>query len=150
MFSNEEIQLEFKRFPAEKQEQIRQLVAYTTLMGLDGKDLISIGSRLNRIVERNEILKNRKIVEEMTIRTIGHDRDFYSRCAYTSADGTVYHIDQYSYSRSRISNTKTKHTKVISMPSYDDRYKVGRWSFKGSSLLPSIMLEIHYGKVQLP
>jgi|688.fasta_scaffold1574741_1 hypothetical protein len=46
--------LTFKRFSSEKQEQIRQLVSYTTLLGLSGKDLISIGGRLERISSAKE------------------------------------------------------------------------------------------------
>ena len=46
---DDDLEINFKRFPREKQEQIRQLVNYATLMGLDGKDLISIGSKLERI-----------------------------------------------------------------------------------------------------
>lgn len=42
-------ELKFRRFSEDKQEQVRQLVAYTTLMGLSGKDLISIGTKLERI-----------------------------------------------------------------------------------------------------
>jgi hypothetical protein len=54
----DEIQLEFRRFSADKQEQIRQLVAYTALMGLTGKDLVSIGGKLDRIQRRKELEAN--------------------------------------------------------------------------------------------
>ena len=52
----DEKELIFRRFPEDKQEQIRQLVAYTTLMGLSGTDLVSIGGKLNRIEEKNQAL----------------------------------------------------------------------------------------------
>ena len=54
----DEVLLEFKRFSADKQEQIRQLVAYTQLMGLTGKDLVSIGGKLDRIQRRKELESN--------------------------------------------------------------------------------------------
>jgi hypothetical protein len=51
-----EEELLFKRFPADKQEQVRQLVAYAQLMGLDGKDLVSIGGKLDHIKASAEFL----------------------------------------------------------------------------------------------
>ena len=50
---NEE-EIFFKRFPAEKQDQVRALVNYATLMGLNGKDLVSIGGKLDRLKEARE------------------------------------------------------------------------------------------------
>jgi hypothetical protein len=50
MTEDQELQeLVFKRFPIEKQEQVRGLVSYAMLMGLDGKDLSSIGQKLTRM-----------------------------------------------------------------------------------------------------
>ena len=51
MTTDQELQEElvFKRFPVEKQEQVRGLVSYAILMGLDGKDLTSIGQKLTRM-----------------------------------------------------------------------------------------------------
>lgn len=53
MTQDQELQEElvFKRFPVEKQEQVRGLVSYAMLMGLDGKDLTSIGQKLTRIAQ---------------------------------------------------------------------------------------------------
>ena len=151
MFSNEEIQLEFKRFPAEKQEQIRQLVAYTTLMGLDGKDLISIGGRLGRIAERNEINKNLEIIESLPIRSIGKDRNCRNRWGYVSADGTLYHFSTNSYANYKITNTVTNKSIHVNYPGYYDRAKFGRgYTWKGSHELPIAMMEIHRGNIQLP
>ena len=51
MTTDQELQEElvFTRFPAEKQELVRGLVSYAMLMGLDGKDLSSIGQKLTRM-----------------------------------------------------------------------------------------------------
>jgi hypothetical protein len=51
MTTDQELQEElvFKRFPAEKQEQVRGLVSYAILIGLDGRDLSSIGQKLTRM-----------------------------------------------------------------------------------------------------
>ena len=58
-----EDELIFKRFPAEKQEQVKQLVAYARLMGLDGKDLVSIGGKLDRTRSAEEWRRNKQLVE---------------------------------------------------------------------------------------
>ena len=75
---NKEEELLFKRFPAEKQEQVRQLVAYAQLMGLDGKDLVSIGGKLDRIKATAEYKRNRSLVESTFIFLyVGRDAGEY-------------------------------------------------------------------------
>ena len=75
---NKEEELLFKRFPAEKQEQVRQLVAYAQLMGLDGKDLVSIGGKLDRIKASAEYKRNRSLVESTFIFLyVGRDAGEY-------------------------------------------------------------------------
>ena len=39
----------FCRFPEAKQPQVRQLVQWARLLGLTGRDLISIGGKLDRL-----------------------------------------------------------------------------------------------------
>ena len=76
---NKEEELLFKRFPAEKQEQVRQLVAYAQLMGLDGKDLVSIGGKLDRIKASAEYRRNKELVESSFIfLNVGRDQGEYS------------------------------------------------------------------------
>ena len=72
----EEVSLHFRRFSAEKQDQIRALVNYATLMGLDGRDLVSIGNKLNRIAARRKIKYNQDITDDMLthVELIGLDR----------------------------------------------------------------------------
>ena len=74
----EEEELLFKRFPVDKQEQVRQLVAYAQLMGLDGKDLVSIGGKLDRIKAASEYKRNKSLVESsFEFLYIGKDRSEY-------------------------------------------------------------------------
>jgi hypothetical protein len=71
-----EEELLFKRFPADKQEQVRQLVAYAQLMGLDGKDLVSIGGKLDRIKAAAEYRCNKSLVEtSFTFLAVGADKN---------------------------------------------------------------------------
>ena len=75
----EEAELLFKRFPENKQEQVRQLVAYDQLMGLDGKDLVSIGGKLDRIKASAECKRNRSLVEtSFEFLYVGRDSGEYT------------------------------------------------------------------------
>lgn len=55
----------FKRFDDKKQEQIRQLVSYCTLLDLTPDDLISIGNRLKRIKTSSIAKNNKDLVKEL-------------------------------------------------------------------------------------
>jgi hypothetical protein len=88
--------LKFRRFDDNKQEQIRQLVGYCTLMGLTGKDLISIGNKLERIKKANEMEQNLAIglsyqikLVEPTKKHRHHDFEW----TYTDAAGTNWRFD---------------------------------------------------------
>ena len=143
----EEVLLHFKRFPKEKQDQVRALVNYATLMGLNGKDLVSIGGKLNRIDAKKELAHNESIVSAMDIRPIGKDRDCYRRWAYTDAIGVVYHFS-CSYYRYEVTNIATK---KVSKGYVNDRYPVGRgFHIQNNRDLPNIMLNLYNGKFQLP
>lgn len=145
---DEDIGLYFKRFSKEKQDQIRALVNYATLMGLDGKDLVSIGGKLDRIKEKQAIMNNRAIVEGMSINPIGKDSDCCYRWSYKGADGTLYWFTNAGWYDVTIKNTRTgkRHDAVIT-----DHYNVGRWLFKGNRQhLPNVMLNVHYGNIILP
>lgn len=68
-----EEELFFKRFSKEKQDQVRGLVEYATLMGLTGKDLVSIGGKLDRLKAAGERRRNIEIVQSFDCRLIGID-----------------------------------------------------------------------------
>lgn len=63
----------FKRFPKDKQEQIRQFVSYAQMCGLSGKDIRSIGDKLDRDRKSEERKQNIAIVESFTCLPIGAD-----------------------------------------------------------------------------
>jgi len=142
----EEVVLHFKRFPKEKQDQVRALVNYATLMGLDGKDLVSIGGKLNRISEKRALEVNRTIIEGMGCRPIHKDRSCYNRWAWTSPSGVTYHFTA-SYSRYEVTNTATKRR---STGYTNERYNFGRYRYQESSDLPNIMLNVYHGNIILP
>lgn len=71
-------EVEFSRFPADKQEQVRQLVQFTTLMGLTGKDLISIGGSLERRKKTRERKANQETLKQFDCLLVGDDKKWES------------------------------------------------------------------------
>jgi hypothetical protein len=66
-------EITFKRFPENKQEQIRQFVAYAQMCGLSGKDIRSIGDKLDRQRKVEERRANMEIVKGFNCLNIGDD-----------------------------------------------------------------------------
>jgi hypothetical protein len=106
----EEAELLFKRFPAEKQEQVRQLVAYAQLMGLNGKDLVSIGGKLDRIKAASEYKRNKELVESsFAFLYVGRDHGDYhlnSRWKIQTAGGS-YTFTAQGWDMYRVKSNKT-------------------------------------------
>lgn len=142
----EEEELVFKRFPAEKQDQVRGLVNYATLMGLDGKDLVSIGGKLDRLKASRLKKSNMQAVESFECLPIGKDsnRDIDQRFKMVTVGGT-YHFER-SGSRWTITSLSTK--KSV-------RHNVDSWEYS----LPKVgyerrhryclLLDISSGKIVL-
>ena len=63
----------FKRFSKDKQEQIRQFVAYAQMCGLSGADIRSIGDKLDRERKAVERRQNLEIVAGFECLPIGDD-----------------------------------------------------------------------------
>lgn len=143
----EDDELYFRRFAPEKQDSIRALVSYTTLLGLDGKDLISIGGRLDRLKVKRERESNKKIVLAMDIRAVGKDKDLRHRWAYITPDGTRYYFDQPSYDDVRVRNAKSGVVKTVNYHEYYDVARVR--SLHHHRYLANIMLNVYYGNIKL-
>lgn len=144
-----DVEIEFPRFPKEKQDQIRQLVAYTTLMGLDGKDLISIGGKLDRLKIKNEVARNRAIIENMvkekTIVAVGKDKDMRLRWAYITPTGRYWFRDA-DWSDVTITSASTGKTKTVVIPSW---HNFGRFRVDQNRNLPNVMLCVYNGEILL-
>ena len=66
--------MEFKRFSKDKQEQIKQFVAYAQMMGLTGKDIRCIGDKLDRMRKAEERNANMAAIKTLECIPIGDDR----------------------------------------------------------------------------
>lgn len=149
-FSVNEEALFFRRFPAEKQDQVRALVNYATLMGLNGKDLVSIGGKLDRLKAAHEKKAMLAVLEEMMERCkpIGKDtlkwktiRD-PNRFTYVDGAGRKWKFEDVGYYGARI----TSDTGVTQKMRLTDYYDIGRNS---RYYMKQVLMNIHYGKFQL-
>lgn len=151
----EEEQIFFKRFSKEKQEQVRGLVQYATLMGLTGKDLVSIGGKLDRLKEQQERARNIDIIKGFNCLPIGQDANgpIHRRDSHLDARFKLktpsgdYNFKNQGYSEWDVTSLKTKVTKSINIDYY--KYPLGRtlsWSRRSRY---TVLLELHNNKFQL-
>ena len=141
--------LEFRRFPKEKQDQVRALVNYATLMGLTGKDLVSIGGKLDRIKASREKKQRNLIADEMikNCELIGKDKnDGYARAnprrfVYTDSTGRKWRIEGLDFYGARITSDTGKAVRVRFAQRYD--ISGGKYDMK------QCLLNIHDGHVKL-
>lgn len=146
----DEEQLFFKRFPAEKQDQVRGLVNYATLMGLTGKDLVSIGGKLDRLKDQRELARNKEIVKNINAQPIGQDRKRYDpEAAMDDRFKIIVVGGSYSFVRNYSDGWKiqSSSTKVIKTHQPDE-YHLGRVGWR-RRLRYAMMLDIANGKFQL-
>jgi hypothetical protein len=146
----EEVSLHFRRFSEDKQDQVRALVNYATLMGLDGKDLISIGGKLNRIKERREMERNRTIADELvkSCKPVGKDsmakgRDL-RRWTYVDGVGRKWRFEDADYWTVKVTSDTGATKRFRNL----DRYDIGR-SSSHLWTIRQVMLSVHHGQIQL-
>lgn len=149
-FSVDEEQLFFRRFPAEKQDQVRQLVGYAMLMGLSGKDLVSIGGKLDRLKAAQEKKTMLAVLDEMMSRCtpIGKDAKKWktmrdpNRFDYVDATGRKWKFENVDYYGARI----TSDAGVTQKLRLNNHYDVGRSS---KYYMKQVLMNIHHGHFQL-
>ena len=147
----------FRRFSEAKQAQVRQLVGWARLLGLTGRDLISIGGKLDRATAQQELRRNKEIAQGM-----------WNRVKRISLSHIEYH-DPDSGSRYEIKVVNTllcNGTDVIvwcSSPKETKFTTHGTWAkfttrelksyHCGTSLyswIYCVLVNIHYGDLKLP
>lgn len=148
--TDEEELIVFRRFPKEKQDQVRALVNYATLMGLSGKDLVSIGGKLERLKVSQEKRAREVVLEELVKRCelIGRDRKDYramhdpNRFDYTDSTGRKWRIENIDWASARVTSDTgtTKRVRII------ERYTI---SGRGRYDMKQFLLNVHYGNIQL-
>lgn len=140
----EEEELIFKRFPAEKQDQVRGLVNYATLMGLNGKDLVSIGGKLDRIAAARQRIANVQIIESFNCLPIGQDKNIDERFKLKTTTGT-YNFEK-RYSDWMVTSASTKKTKRHHADVYNKDLPKTNWDRRHRY---AVLLDIASGELQL-
>jgi len=137
--------LTFRRFSPEKQEQIRQLVSYTTLLGLTGKDLISIGGRLDRLVSAKERDTNVAAAKSLWSRVSQE----FPKYKWNEVSKFTYK-DEYSrywkvvveYNRVRFMLSKSEEYQFVL-----ENYNVGT---SKNRYIYNVLVNLYRGNIQLP
>lgn len=158
-----EIEIYYSRFPESKQEQVRTLVSYASLLGLSGKDLISIGSKLDRIKESESLTYRKSIISQYKIKPVDNDwpviaGDFWKLLAHINKkvefeiNGVWYMTDLNPQSHcdwvsGRIANKQTKKIQAISFPIEN---KWGRNISTRKIALCEFLWKLHQGEIVLP
>lgn len=156
MTTDQELQEElvFKRFPADKQEQVRGLVSYAMLMGLDGKDLTSIGQKLTRMAQTQVRQSNSSRVadfERLPVQKNGRPMDLDDCFRLKTLNGH-YKFTHYAGNRWEVASSKTNVVKRHFVKNQDavfvglPRYTWGRYNSQKSKQL---LLDIADGHLVL-
>lgn len=136
----------FRRFPAEKQDQVRALVNYATLMGLTGKDLVSIGGKLDRLKAAQEKKARTVIVEELLKHCILFPKDKNehnpSRFKYKDASGRIWVFTDVHYYHAKVTSDSGT-TKRFNLDTYDLGGGRSKWYIKQA------LMNLHDGTVLL-
>ena len=152
--TEQEKELVFRRFPEEKQEQVRQLVAYTTLMGLTGKDLVSIGGKLARIEEKKEAIRLIEIAKsyESSIVPAGKNakerkNNEGSTWIYTDVSGQKWRFETNSMWSINIRSMSTGKNKHVYL---NNSLPMGvRRSCRGKTYMYNALIALHQGEFTL-
>lgn len=151
----EDEELIFKRFPEEKQEQVRGLVQYATLMGLSGKDLVSIGGKLDRLRGQQERKRNMDIINSFKCLLIGEDRKAPKsyqdgrldiRFKLETANG-VYRFDRSWGDEWTVTSYQTKYQRSHNVAVYD--YDIPTKKSWETRIRYALLLDIDCGRLQL-
>jgi len=149
--------IKFKRFSADKQEQIQQFVAYAQMCGLSGKDIRSIGDKLDRDRKAEERRQNLEIVQGFECLPIGDDKRYKNhgvgyfnqildrRFKLKTARGP-YNFKQ-DYNGWEIKSLETGTIKRHRVEVYD--YQLSESSGWERRMRYAVLLDISFGKLKL-
>lgn len=133
-----------KRFDPEKREQLEGFLQWVQLMGLTGKDLVSLGGHIDRMQAREVSIRNREIVDNMGCQPIGKSQDMIDRWKLVTPRGTYWFEENGWNSRVSITSLKTKIKKTFNISDYE----LGRMHWR-KHLRYRAMLDVHSGKILL-
>jgi hypothetical protein len=128
-----------KRFDEAKHEQLEGLLQWCALMGLSGKDLVSLGGHITRMEVAAQAKSNRKLAETITFDPMGD----LNKWSYLTPNGR-YTFQDISWGRVSVTSNKTKVCKNFTV----EIYEFGRMHWRNREHL-NCALNIINGKIVL-
>lgn len=123
-----------KRFDKAKHDQLEGLLQWCQLMGLSGKDLVSLGGHIDRAERTAEAKKNRALAETIKFDAVGADKEMSTKWSYKTPNGR-YTFESSSWHQVYVVNNKTKVRKKFNL----EQYELGRVSWRNRDRLQSAM-----------
>jgi hypothetical protein len=127
-----------KRFNKDKHEQLEQLIAWCTLMGLEGKDLVSLGGHLDRAKKSAEAKSNTELANSIKFDSVGGDTEMRNKWSTKNTHGR-YTFEEATWGRVNITSNKTKIRRTFNL----QYYELGRASWRTRARLQSALNIIH-------
>jgi hypothetical protein len=132
-----------KRFDKAKHDQLEQLVAWCQMMGLEGKDLVSIGGHLDRAKKSAEAKANRELAQSIKFDQVGADKVMNTKWSLKTNTGR-YTFEDSSWQRVYVTSNKTRVRKSFDL----EWYEIGRVSWRDRNRLQCALNIIH-GEIKL-
>ena len=132
-----------KRFDKAKHDQLEGLLEWCALMGLTGKDLVSLGGHIDRAQAAEQVKSNLKLAETITFDPVGNDLEMAHKWSYNTPNGR-YTFQDSSWGRIVIISNKTK----VRRNSRVEMYQLGRMHWKKRDRL-NCALNIIHGQILL-
>jgi hypothetical protein len=123
-----------KRFDKAKHDQLEGLLEWCQLMGLTGKDLVSLGGHIDRAQRAEESKKNRALANSIQFDPVGGDTEMNNKWSHKNAHGR-YTFESASWQRVWVTSNKTKVRKSFSL----QYYEVGRTGWRNRDRLVSAL-----------
>jgi hypothetical protein len=109
-----------KRFDKEKHDQLEGLLQWCQLMGLTGKDLVSLGGHIDRAQKTEDAKKNRTLAESIVFTPVGqNDMQMSNKWSTKNANGDRYVFESASWQRVSVTSAKTKVRKIFNLEYYE-------------------------------
>ena len=132
-----------KRFDKEKHDQLEQLIAWSQMMGLSGRDLVSLGGHIDRAQQAAESKSNRALAETIKFDPVGADTSMSNKWSYNTPNGR-YTFQDTSWGRVAVVSNKTKVRKIFNI----EHYQIGRLSWQNRDRM-QCALNIINGRIVL-
>ena len=132
-----------KRFEKDKHDQLEQLIAWSQMMGLSGKDLVSLGGHIDRAQRAAESKSNQALAETIKFDPVGGDKEMRDKWSYKTSDGR-YTFESSSWRQIYVVSNKTKVRKKFNL----EYYEIGRMGWSKRDRIQCALNIIH-GRIVL-